>query len=70
MKVHLVAALVAESGRRHVVVVGAAFDSNLRQARRPFSKTRLQTLLGAGESMTIGTTPVARKNVTELRVSL
>ena len=45
-------------------------DSNVRQARRLFSKTRLQMLLVSGDSMTVGTTPVARRNATELRVAL
>jgi CBS-domain-containing membrane protein len=50
MTVAEVAALVAESGLRYVVVVEAAAAAGARQVRGLFSAARLQMLLGGGDS--------------------
>jgi CBS-domain-containing membrane protein len=63
MDIARVAAIIAESGRRHIVVVEAAADSNARQLRGLFSETRLQMLLGGGHSAAVATTPIARRDM-------
>jgi hypothetical protein len=60
MNVSEVAALVAASGQRYVVVVEAAADPKSRQVRGLFSAARLQLLLGSGDSAAVGSSAVAR----------
>jgi hypothetical protein len=55
MTVAEVAALVAESGLRYVVVVEAAAAAGARQVRGLFSAARLQMLLGTSDAVAAGT---------------
>jgi len=55
-----VAALVAESGLRYVVVVEAALEGKARQVRGLFSATRLQMLLGGAEAAATVTAAIAK----------
>ncbi len=61
LRVGEVAALVAASGRRYVVVVEAAAASPARQVRGLFSAARLQLLLGSGDGAAVGTAAVSAR---------
>lgn len=65
MTIAEVAALIAESGRRYVVVVESAADPACRQVRGLFSAARLQLLLGSGDSASLGSVapPVSTTSV-------
>jgi CBS-domain-containing membrane protein len=62
MTVADVAALLASSGRRYVVVVESAVDTGSRQVRGLFSAARLQLLLGSGDAPAVGAVPVEHRS--------
>jgi CBS-domain-containing membrane protein len=61
MNITQVAALVAESGQRYLVVVEPAGEGDARQVRGLFSAARLQMLLGSGDTAAVGTTTARAK---------